>query len=62
MESVSKRILKTVNIWGNYGQEFGVLFFDSLCTCICLITQSLFTKSVMVVVVAAVAVECPMSW
>jgi len=26
IESVSKRILKTLNIWGSYGQEFSVLF------------------------------------
>ena len=23
--------LKSVNIWGSYGQEFSVLFFDSWC-------------------------------
>jgi len=25
-----KKIWKSVNIWGSYGQEFSVLFFDSL--------------------------------
>ena len=27
-----KEFLKSVNIWGSYGQEFIVLFFDSRCT------------------------------
>jgi len=27
-----KEFWKSVNIWGNYGQEFSVLFFDSHCS------------------------------
>ena len=27
-----KEFWKSVNIWGSYGQEFGVLFFETLCT------------------------------
>ena len=27
-----KKFRKSVNIWGSYGQEFSVLFFDSLCS------------------------------
>jgi len=30
-ESFSKRIWKSVKIWGSYGQQFSVLFFDSRC-------------------------------
>ena len=31
IESVGEKNWKSVNIWGSYGQEFNVLFFDSRC-------------------------------
>jgi len=30
-EFASKKVWKSVNIWWSYGQEFGVVFFDSQC-------------------------------
>jgi len=34
----SKEFLKSVNIWGSYGQKFSVLFFDSRCSTVIAIT------------------------
>ena len=34
---------KSVNIWGSYGQEFNVLFFDSRCRTVVRFTQYLTT-------------------